>query len=231
MQTAGETTKHDQRARLNKLYRVQRHFYDPTRRLFLFGRDRLLRQMDVQPGERVLEVGCGTGRNLLKLSELQPKAILYGLDASDEMLKTAGARLDARGMRKTIILRQGLAEKFDLENTFRRSRPFDKVFISYSLSMFPAWRTALTNVLGNLRPGGDLFILDFWDGDGLPVWLVRLRTWWLSLFKAYYRPEFLQFLTELQKEGEGKYTVTSVGTNYAFIAHFQKSPEKQSLVQ
>lgn len=223
METAESAKTENQRERLNNLYRFQRHFYDLTRRFFLFGRDDLLRQMNVQPQERVLEVGCGTGRNLLKLSQIEPQARIYGLDAADEMLKTAGAKLDAKGKQKDIVLRQGLAEKFDYRNTFRLDTPFDKIFISYSLSMFPAWQEAIKNALENLQPKGDLYILDFWDGAGLPVWFTRLRTWWLSLFKVYYRPEFLEFLKKLEAQGTGKFTVQAVGTNYAFIAHFRKN--------
>ena len=89
--------------------------------------------------------------------------------------------------------------------------------------MIPAWEKALRNALANLQSGGDLYILDFWDGDGLPGWFNRLRNWWLGLFKVHYRPEFLAFLKELQAEGAGKYTVTPVGQSYAFIAHFRKS--------
>lgn len=227
METAQKNVKtENQRTRLNDLYRFQRHFYDATRRFFLFGRDDLLRQINIRAGEDVLEIGCGTGRNLLKLSLLQPQAKLYGLDASDEMLKTAGAKFDRRDLQKAIVLRQGLAEEFSYRKTFGHSEPFDKIFISYSLSMFPAWQAALRNALENLKAGGDLYIVDFWDGAGLPGWLIRLRAWWLALFKVYYRPEFLEFLKELQQEGAGKYTIQAVGTNYAFIAHFQKSQQQ-----
>lgn len=223
MEKAQISTIEKQRERLNKLYRFQRHFYDLTRRFFLFGRDELLTKMNVQPGERVLEVGCGTGRNLLKLSEIQPESRLYGLDAADEMLKTAAAKFDAHDKAKRIILRQGLAEEFDYDKTFGQSEQFDKIFISYSLSMFPAWREALRNALRNLEAKGDLYIVDFWDGAGLPVWFNRILRWWLGLFKVYARPEFLEFLKELQAENVGELTVSPVGRRYAFIAHFQKN--------
>ena len=224
MHPARESRIENQRQRLNKFYRFQRHFYDLTRRFFLFGRDEMLKQMNVLPGESVLEVGCGTGRNLVQLSRIEPGAKLFGLDASDEMLKTAAAKFDRRDLQKHILLRQGLAEEFSYQKTFAQSEPFDKIFISYSLSMFPAWQTALKNALENLKPDGDLFVVDFWEGAGLPGWFVRLRAWWLSLFDVAYRPEFLEFLRELQDKGAGKFTVTPVGTNYAFIAHFQKNP-------
>lgn len=223
METAQESQNENQRTRLNNLYRFQRHFYDLTRRFFLFGRDDLLRQMRVQPGESVLEVGCGTGRNLLILSRLAPQARLFGLDAADEMLKTAGAKFDAHDKAKQIILQQSLAEEFSFKETFGQDAPFDKIFISYSLSMIPAWEKALRNALENLKSNGDLYVLDFWDGRGLPGWFNHLRAWWLGLFKVYYRPEFLAFLKNSQREGAGRYTVQAVGTNYAFIAHFRKS--------
>lgn len=221
META--QTPENQRERLNNLYRFQRHFYDLTRRFFLFGRDDLLREMNVLPGERVLEVGCGTGRNLLKLAQLQPEATVYGLDASDEMLKTAGAKLDGHNKQKDIVLQRGLAEEFNFGQSFYLREPFDKIFISYSLSMFPKWQEAITNALENLKPEGDLYILDFGDGVGLPKWLLGLRTWWLGLFKVSYRSEFLEFLKEMKREGKGNYTIQVVGTNYAFIGHFRKN--------
>ncbi len=131
--------------------------------------------------------------------------------------------MDAHNKEKEIILQQGFAEEFNFRQTYYLRDPFDKIFISYSLSMFPKWQEALTNAVENLKPNGDLYIIDFWDGTGLPGWLISLRTWWLGLFKVYYRPEFLEFLKEMHSEGKGNYTVQAVGTNYAFIAHFRKN--------
>ena len=50
--------------RMNRMYRRQRHIYDGTRRYYLLGRDRLISGLKPAPGASVLEIGCGTGRNL-----------------------------------------------------------------------------------------------------------------------------------------------------------------------
>ena len=50
--------------RMNRMYRRQRHIYDGTRRYYLLGRDPLIAKLKPEAGANVLEVGCGTGRNL-----------------------------------------------------------------------------------------------------------------------------------------------------------------------
>ena len=74
-------------ALMDQVYRRQRHIYDATRKYFLLGRDRLLDALDPPAGGRVLEVGCGTGRNLIRAARLHPQAIFHGFDISAEMSK------------------------------------------------------------------------------------------------------------------------------------------------
>src|SRR5215203_5950552 len=82
---------------MDRMYRLQRYFYDLTRKYYLLGRDQLLEEMNVQPWERILEAGCGTARNLIILAKRHPEASFYGLDASAAMLETARAKADAAG--------------------------------------------------------------------------------------------------------------------------------------
>ena len=68
---------------MDAIYAWQRHIYDATRKYFLFGRDQLIATLDVPDGGTVLEVGCGTGRNLIQAARRYPTARLFGLDAPD----------------------------------------------------------------------------------------------------------------------------------------------------
>ncbi|MEE9264757.1 MAG: class I SAM-dependent methyltransferase [Vicinamibacteria bacterium] len=75
---------------VERYYRLHARFYDATRWAFLFGREELLRQVAHRlTPQRVLEVGCGTGRNLPRLTELYPEANLTGVDLSPDMLAKA----------------------------------------------------------------------------------------------------------------------------------------------
>src|ERR1700721_4701598 len=75
--------------RMNRMYRRQRHIYDGTRRYYLLGRDRLIATLNPAAGATVLEIGCGTGRNLVLAAGLHPEARFFGIDVSPEMLTTA----------------------------------------------------------------------------------------------------------------------------------------------
>ena len=88
---------------MNRIYRYQRHIYDLTRRCFLLGRDRLLDELAPPKGGSVLEVGCGTGRNLIQAARRYPDATFYGFDVSDQMLATAASAITPPiGSRRTL---------------------------------------------------------------------------------------------------------------------------------
>lgn len=68
-----------------RMYRIQRHFYDASRRYYLLGRDQLLDRLAPPPGGSILEIGCGTGRNLIGVAQRHGDAKLFGIDISQEM--------------------------------------------------------------------------------------------------------------------------------------------------
>jgi S-adenosylmethionine-diacylgycerolhomoserine-N-methlytransferase len=208
---------------MDRMYRLQRYFYDFTRKYYLLGRDRLLRGMELRLGDRVLEIGCGTARNLIFLARQRPDIACYGLDASNEMLATAEAKVKARGLTQRITLRPCLAEELDHARTFGLAEPFDAAFFSYSLSMIPTWPQALDAALANLRPGAAFYVVDFWDQAGWPGWFRILLKKWLDLFHVVYRPELLEHLRRLEADGIGTLTVEPVAGRYAYLATFRKT--------
>ena len=82
---------------MDGIYRYQRYIYDGTRKYYLFGRDRLLDELQPDDGSTVLEVGCGTGRNLIHAARRYPNARFFGFDISHAMLETARIRSRGRG--------------------------------------------------------------------------------------------------------------------------------------
>ncbi|PAW76346.1 MAG: hypothetical protein B9S32_15340 [Verrucomicrobia bacterium Tous-C9LFEB] len=214
----------DQSQAMDQMYRLTRHVYDLSRKYYLLGRDQLLDQMApaLQPGDRVLEIGCGTARNLVGLARRNPKVELYGLDASRQMLETAEKNLRKSGLLGRIVLRPELAENLRHETTFDLREPFDALFFSYSLSIIPTWPLALEAGLANLKSGGTLYIVDFWDQGDLPAWFGKMLRGWLKKFHVAHRPELLTQLRAWEEKDLGTLTVQSVARRYAYIAKFQK---------
>jgi S-adenosylmethionine-diacylgycerolhomoserine-N-methlytransferase len=180
-------------ALMDGTYRWQRHIYDLTRKYYLLGRDRLINGLDAPAGAAILELGCGTGRNLVMAARRYPDARLYGLDISAEMLATAQKAVDGRALSSRIRLAQGDATRFDPEALFGIAR-FDRVFISYSLSMIPGWEKTVSAALAALKPDGSLHIVDFGQQEGLPRWFRGLLHAWLAKFHVTPRDRLREVL-------------------------------------
>ncbi len=208
---------------MDSIYRYQRYIYDFTRKYYLFGRDSLIREMEIKSGDCILEMGCGTARNLIALAKIHPNAVFYGLDASQEMLRTAEKKIARKNLDNQIILCNCLAEDVHYSRNFNLEEPFDCVFFSYCLSMVPSWNDAIHAALSNLKPGGYLYIVDFWDQAGLPFWFQRLLQSWLNLFHVKYKPELLFYLQSLHHDQFEYVKIDSILARYAFKAKFIKN--------
>ncbi len=169
-------TETNHTALMNSVYRHQRYIYDATRKYYLLGRDHAIAQLDAKPGERVLEVACGTGRNLLKIHQRYPGVKLYGLDISSEMLATANSKL-----RDRATLAQADATNFSPHTLFAEDK-FEHILLSYSVSMIPDWQSALCHCAEQLADGGKLHVVDFSDQRKLPLFFGKALRGWLAKF-------------------------------------------------
>lgn len=173
-------------ALMDSIYRSQRHIYDFTRKYYLFGRDTMIGELNCEPDNTVLEIGCGTGRNLHTIARRWPSVQLYGLDISREMLKSASKRLGDQA-----VLVQGDATEFTTHTLFRREG-FDRVVLSFALSMIPDWEHALARAVAAIGPRGSLHIVDFGDLAGLPQPLRGGLRLWLRRFHVTPRDDLAQ---------------------------------------
>ncbi len=211
---------------MDRVYRHQRHIYDLTRKYYLFGRDRVIRNLGLRPGDRLVEVGCGTARNLIAIQRRYPQARLFGLDASQEMLRTAQENVEKKTNRRQgndkIKLCHGYAEAMDSQTFGEEAAPFDRALFSYSLSMIPDWRGALVAAAAVLKPEGRIDIVDFGDLGGLgPMAGGALRAW-LKLFHVAPRSELVQFAEQVAREGAAELWISP--GRYAFS--LRCSPEQ-----
>ncbi len=207
---------------MDNMYRWTRHIYDLTRKYYLLGRDNLIENIDAKEGDNICEVGCGTARNLIKIAKKYPLANFYGLDASDEMLKTAQGNLDSAKAANKISLRQAYSQSFNPIELFGLDKPLDKIVFSYALSIIPPWKESIDHALELLPANGEIHIVDFGGQEELPRWFSKFVFWWLKMFHVYHKPEILKYLVSLEKTGKGSLEIHHLYKKYAYRAVFRK---------
>lgn len=140
---------------LEGYYRLHACIYDMTRWSFLFGREAIIDLLAKRCSPaHILEVGCGTGKNLVQLAGKFPGAEITGLDLSPEMLKQAVKK--CRPFTGRIHLIQKSYDGPIQPGTF------DIVLFSYSLSMMESeWRTAVESAAIDLVRHGRIAVADF----------------------------------------------------------------------
>jgi len=131
-----------------------------------------LELLDPRPGDRVLDVGCGTGTALVQLARaVGPDGTAVGIDIADGMCRKSRAKLAAAG------LDQGLVVVGDGERLPVRDDAFDAVFGSFVLELFdtPALPIVLAEWRRVLAPAGRLCVVSLSRRGGGPT--VALYEW------------------------------------------------------
>ena len=149
--------------RLNGFYGPQAERYDHFRERLLHGRRELLQELGshLQSGDRLVELGAGTGRNLAFLEQrVDALGRVELVDLCAPLL--AQARKRWRGRNNVYAVEADATG-------YRPSQPVDAVYMSYALTMVPDWFAAVDNALAILRPGGVLGVVDFYVSRPNPV--------------------------------------------------------------
>ncbi|HEY1083173.1 MAG TPA: class I SAM-dependent methyltransferase [Prosthecobacter sp.] len=185
---------------LSSYYRWHAHIYDLTRWAFLFGRRKLIHlAAQLSKPTRILEIGCGTGKNLVELARVFPQASIVGLDLSLDMLNQARPKLETFGSRVQLLHQAYEAP------VAPSPHGFDLIVFSYSLSMInPGYDEVIRLCKDDLRPGGIVAVVDFhssrwpWFRQWMGVNHVRMEGQVLEGLEKHFAP-----LTSLTRKGYG----------------------------
>ena len=156
------------------IYRLWAPIYDATvGHFFLPGRKRAIELLNLQPGERVLLVGVGTGADL----PLLPQGVqAIGVDISPDMLARARQKLPLPGRAVTLI--QGDAHALPVAE-----KCYDAVILNLILSVVPDGHACLKYSLQALKPGGRVVVFDKFMPDKNKLSLGRkVVNWFSTLF-------------------------------------------------
>ncbi|MCC9602799.1 methyltransferase domain-containing protein [Stieleria sp. JC731] len=170
--------------RLESFYGGQAGDYDSFRERLLHGRDDVLEHLNFNPGMSWVDMGAGTGRNVLQVADRigQLKDILL-VDLSSSMLKVATEKLKQNRLNNASCLNVD-ATMLDLP-----SESVDIVTFFYSLTMIPNWFAAIEVAHRILKPGGTIAVADFHVSRKYPEAGQRqhsslTRMFWTNWFSA-----------------------------------------------
>ncbi len=119
-----------------------------------------IKNLEIKQNDKILDLGCGTGRNILLMNKyLSKDSLLIGLDISEDMEKQFNTQCGKFPNIKFINKR--------IDQSFELNQKFDKIFISFVIHGFPheIRRNIITNAYNHLKTGGTFNILDFAEFD------------------------------------------------------------------
>jgi demethylmenaquinone methyltransferase/2-methoxy-6-polyprenyl-1,4-benzoquinol methylase len=151
---------------IERTYQNWAKVYDWLTPFYLLGNERRLRAETIrclylQPGQSVLDIACGTGRNFpLILEKIGPSGKLVGVDYTDAMLARAREQVKREGW-KNVELLYADAVSINLGQTF------DAALSTLAIGVIPDYRNTLKRMMEHLIPGGRLAIGDVKRSTGI----------------------------------------------------------------
>lgn len=145
-----------------RAYRRYARFYDLIfGAIFHPGRQTAIEHLHCQTGDRILEVGVGTG---LSLALYPPDVAVVGIDLSDEMLSRARHRVESENLRHVESLTQ-----MDAQAMAFSDNSFDKVVAMYVATVVPDARKLVDEIRRVCKPGGTIVFLNHFQNNNLLI--------------------------------------------------------------
>ena len=217
------------RERLIEIYRKKAKHYDLTSRFYPVPgypnqaqRRRAVRALGLRPGDRVVDVACGTGLNFALIEELiGPGGRIVGVDLTDAMLARARDRTETNGW-SNVSLVEADAVRFEFP------AEVDAIVCTYALSQVPECAEVIAHGAAALSGGGRWVVLDLKVPDNTPAWLAQLGTALVRPFASIdawmMRRPWEAIRAAMQQElADLSWTELSFGT--AFLAAGSRDPD------
>jgi phosphatidylethanolamine/phosphatidyl-N-methylethanolamine N-methyltransferase len=150
---------------IKKIYAGYSNIYDALFKRFFYPRIKhAITYMDIKPGERVLDVGVGTG---LSLSEFPHHCKVVGIDLSTAMLRKAKDKIRSHRLNHINVM------SMDAMRVGFRDDSFDKVFISHVVTVVPDPYMLMSEVRRVCKKGGQVVIVNHFKSSNKVVEIVE----------------------------------------------------------
>ncbi|ELY92333.1 type 11 methyltransferase [Natrialba hulunbeirensis JCM 10989] len=181
---AGSSTKqytaHLERSR--RVWDRWSDWYGMSERDFEPIRERAIDRLDLQAGDRVLDIGCGPGVNFEHIrSQIGSDGELVAVDYSPEMVANARNRIDRHGW-ENVVVHQADATTVDFDESF------DAAVATLSLGVMPDAHRTVENIHRLLVPGGQLAVVDVRPTPSGPLRLLNPLIWRFFRWYANWNP-------------------------------------------
>jgi demethylmenaquinone methyltransferase/2-methoxy-6-polyprenyl-1,4-benzoquinol methylase len=121
----------------------------------IFWRKRLVRKLQKQKPQNILDVATGTADLAIAMMKIKPFNVV-GIDISNGMLEVGRKKIKEKDLEKTIQLQQADSEDLPFEDA-----TFDAVTVSFGARNFENLQKGLSEMARVLKPGGKIYILEF----------------------------------------------------------------------
>lgn len=169
--------------------------YDLLNKILSLGIDRLWRRklvrwLSAKSPSQILDVATGTADLAIAISKANPGARIQGLDIAQEMLDVGQIKIDKLSLNQQITLKTGDAESLPYPDA-----SFDAVSVAFGVRNFESLENGLAEMYRVLRPGGQVWVLEF----------SQPRGWFRPIFLLYFR-YLLPLVGRLTSKDQRAYT-------------------------
>ena len=160
-----------------KWYDIFSNVYDTSlEKLYSESRKRAVELLDLQNGQTIIDIACGTGANFKHIKATQIELDIYGTDFSDGMLKKGQITINKNNWNDITLFQSDARELTPnfIKNQLKKELHFDRVICFLGLSVIPDWEQVLDKMLDLLKEDGKIVIVDvFAEKRDFNTWLVE----------------------------------------------------------